>query len=204
MVNGRIALLVVDVEIDYVGGNFLFAKEAHDFTGAGFGVVAVAALLVAEAPERGERRAADQRGVFRDDFLRIGTGEEIIVQLATFGAEGKIVGRFLAEIEAAAVGIVEKKAVGGAFAEADEKWNGFVERVGGFAPAEGVGVPIQEGVVAVIHGPRFVSQAVIIFVGGIFFQMRMRGPFQAIGRVGSSARMTRPCASAKEMSRGDL
>ena len=49
----RIALLVVDVEIDHVGRNFLFAKEAHDFTGARFGVVAVAALLVTEAPERG-------------------------------------------------------------------------------------------------------------------------------------------------------
>ena len=160
----RVALLVVDVEIDHVGGNFLFAKEAHDFTGARFGIVAVAALLVAEAPERRQRRAADERGVFRDDFLRIGAGEEIVVQLAAFGAEGKIVGRFLAEIEAAAVGVVEKKAVRGAFAEADEKRNGLVERIGGFAPAEGVGIPVCEGAVAAIHGAGLVAQAVVVFV----------------------------------------
>ena len=47
---GRIVLLVIDVEVDDVSGNFLFTKSLDNLADAGLGIIAVAALLVAERP----------------------------------------------------------------------------------------------------------------------------------------------------------
>src|SRR6266702_4442864 len=46
----RVAMLVIDVEVDDVSGNFLFTKSLDNLADAGLGIIAVAALLVAERP----------------------------------------------------------------------------------------------------------------------------------------------------------
>src|ERR1700681_1111459 len=104
----RIAVLVVDIEIEDISGNSFVAQQSRDLPDPGFRVVAVAALLVAQAPKGTQRRAADQGGVLFDDLFWLGTREEIIVQLATLGAKRIVIRRFLAEIKAAAVGVVEE------------------------------------------------------------------------------------------------
>ena len=113
----RVALLIVDVKINDVGGNLFLAQSLDDLAGARFGIIAVAALLVAERPERRKRRAAHERGKLLDDFLGLRAGDKVVVQLAAFGSKRKIIGRLFAEVEAAAVGVVEENAVGRALAE---------------------------------------------------------------------------------------
>ena len=103
-----VAFLIVNIEVDGVGRNFLFAQEPCDLPHAGFGIVAVAALLVTEGPERRQRRAPRERGVLLDDFFRLRPCKEIIIQFSTFRAEGKIVRGLFAEIESAAVSVVEE------------------------------------------------------------------------------------------------
>src|SRR6267378_1665653 len=162
---GSVALLEIDIEIDHIGRNFLCPQGRGDFADAGFRVVAVTALLIAETPERRQRRAADEAGVLLDYLLGVGAGEKIVVDLATFGAEGKVIGRFLAEIKAAAVGVIKKHTPGGAFVQAHEKSDRLVHGVGGLTPSENVGVPHGESAIAPVHGNGLVAKTVIIFVG---------------------------------------
>ena len=58
-----VVLLVVDVQVDDVSGNFLFTEELGNLPDAGFGIVAVAALLVAQCEQRRQRHAPGKRGV---------------------------------------------------------------------------------------------------------------------------------------------
>src|SRR6202043_1468738 len=134
----------------------------------GFGIVAVAALLVTEGPKRRQRRAPRKRGVLLDDFFRFRPCNEIIVQFSAFRAEGKIVRGLFSEIETAAIGVVEEQAIGHAFAKSHEKRNGFVKWVGGFLPTERIRVPVCKGAIAAIHGSSLVAQSVVVFVQGHF------------------------------------
>src|SRR5260370_26030992 len=136
-----IPLLVVDVQIKDVRWDFLVSERAGNFADAGLGIVAVATLLIAKRPERRQRCAADERGVFLDDLLRIRAGEKIIVELAALRAERKIVRRFLAKIEAAAIGVVEEHAIGGAFVQAHEKTDCLVHRTAALAPTTTLPIP---------------------------------------------------------------
>src|SRR5438876_241009 len=161
---GRIALLVINVEIDDVRWNSLFAKSSDNLADAGLGIIAVAALLVAERPQWRQGCVSSQGGVFFHDFSWLGAGHEVIVQLAAFGAKGEVVASQLAKIERASIRIVEENAVSDAFAQSDQERDGLVERVGGFLPAKFVGVPAGEGAVAAVHGPGLVTQGVVIFI----------------------------------------
>src|SRR5580698_3636639 len=89
---GRVALLIVDVEINDVGGNLFFAQGLNNFAGARLGIITVAALLIAEGPEGRKRRAANQCGELLDYFLGLRTGDEIVVQLAALGSKRKVIG----------------------------------------------------------------------------------------------------------------
>ena len=165
---GSITLLIVDVEIDNIGGDSFFAKSSDNFAGARFRVVAVSTLLIAKRPQWGEERTAGQGRVFFDDFLGFRTGNEVVIQLTGFGAKGKVVPAFLSEIENASVGVVEENPVSDPFTQPNEERDGLVERIGRFLPAKLVGVPVGEDAVAAIHGPSLVAKAIVIFLGRHF------------------------------------
>src|SRR5205809_7666609 len=81
------------------------------FSRSRFRIVRIAALLVAEGPKRRQRRTSRQGGVFFDDFIGIGSSNEVVVQVAAFGAVGKIILRLFAKIEDASIGVVIEKEV---------------------------------------------------------------------------------------------
>ena len=166
---GGIALLIVNVQVDDIGGDFLVAQSFHNFADARLGIIAIAALLVTERPERGQRRSAGHGRVLLDDFFRFGTGDEVVVQLTAFSAKRKVVSRLFAEVERTAVSIVEENAVRDAFPQADKERDGFVERVGRFLPAKFIRVPVGEGAVAAVHGAGFVAETIVVLIGRHFF-----------------------------------
>src|SRR5580692_5904539 len=88
-----VVLLIVDVKINDIAGNLFLTQGLDDLASADFGIITVAALLVAERPERRKRRAADKRGKLLDDFLGFRAGNEVIVQLAALGSKREIIGR---------------------------------------------------------------------------------------------------------------
>src|ERR1700688_1987154 len=157
-----VALLIVDVKINDIAGNFLLAESLNDLAGARFGIISVAALLVAKRPERRKRRAADKRSELLDDFLGFRAGNKIIVKFAAFGSKGKVIGQFFSEVEAAAVGVVEENAIGRALVKADEKRNRLVERVVRLLPAVKISIPHRVRAIAVVQGTGLVAQAIII------------------------------------------
>ncbi len=162
---GAVAVLVIDIEIDHVGGDVFIAEGLRDLADAGFRKIAVAGLLVAERPERRQRRSSGERGEGGEDALGFGAEEEIIVEFAAFGAEGVGVVAGLAEVERGAPGVVHEDAVGAAVAHAVEEGNGFVERVGRFLPAVLVGVPQGKGAVAEVEGGLIAESEVELVFG---------------------------------------
>ena len=58
--------------------------------------------------------------------------EKIVVQLAAFGAKPGALLRRLAEIEIAAIAVVEKDAVSDAALQADVERNGLIDRIFAF------------------------------------------------------------------------
>src|SRR5207245_4289130 len=125
---GSIALLIVDVEIDHVRGNFPVTKSFDDLAGAGLRIVAVAALLITERPERRQGRMPGHGRVFFHDFFRLGPRAKVIIQLAALRAKREIVRRLLTKVESAPVSVVEEHAIGDALAQSGTARDGFVER----------------------------------------------------------------------------
>ncbi len=162
---GTVLELVVDVEVEGVGGDLVFAEAVGDSEDAGLGVVAVAGLLEAEAPEGRERGGAGEPGVGFDDVTWGGAVEEVVVDGAVGGAEGVGVGVLLAEVEGGAEGVVDEDAEGAALIEGDKEGNGFVDGVSGLLEAEGVGVPVSEGLIAAVEGAGLVAEAEEVLVG---------------------------------------
>src|SRR2546422_7997692 len=64
---GAIAVLIIDIQVDDVGRDLFLAERFRNLADTSFGIVAVAALLIAEGPVRRQRRAADERGELFDD-----------------------------------------------------------------------------------------------------------------------------------------
>ena len=165
----RVAILKINIEVDDIRGYFLLPKRIDDFPRARFRIIRVPALLISERPERRQRGASSHCRVSGDDFLGLRSGNEVVVQLAAFGAEGKVIRRLLTKIEHASIGVIEEKSISRAFAQPDEKRNGFVKRVRGLLPAELIGVPVREGTVAAVHGTALVAEAKVIFIERHFF-----------------------------------
>ena len=161
---GGVALLIVDVKINGIGRNLFLPQRLDDLSSPRFGVITVAALLVAERPERRKRRAANQRGELLHDFLGLRASDKVIVQLAALCSKGKITGRLLSEVEAAAISVVEKNAICRAFQKAHEKRNGLIERIIRFLPAEKVGVPHRIRVITAVHRTGLIAQAKVILL----------------------------------------
>ena len=123
---GRVALLIIDVEVNGIRWYFFLAKRLDNLARSRFGIVGIAALLIAERPQRRQRRASRHGGVFFDDFFWLGSGKEVVIQLPAFGAEGKITLRFFAKIKNASIGVIEEKAISDAIAQPDEERNGLI------------------------------------------------------------------------------
>ena len=83
-----IVLLVIDVEVDDVGGDLLRAKRTRDFVDARFRIIRVARLLEPERPDWCERGLPGQVGIAGEDGLRLRARDEIVVEITPFRAEG--------------------------------------------------------------------------------------------------------------------
>jgi len=99
-----------------------------------------------------------------DDLFRFGPSKEVVVQLPTFCAEGKIILRLFAEIKNAAVGVVEENAYAVPLRKPDEERDGLYRgSLDSCQPNSSV-FQLVKGAVAAIHGAGFVAQSVIVFV----------------------------------------
>src|ERR1700684_4222399 len=82
-----IPVLIVDVEINDVGGNPVGAEAIGDLLDLRFRSVAVARLLEAKRPQRRKRRRSGEVGIAFDYLFRRRAIEKIVVERAAFGAE---------------------------------------------------------------------------------------------------------------------
>ena len=163
---GAVVVLVVDVEVEGVGGDVVGAEGVGDGVDFGLRHIAVAGLLEAEGPEGWEGCGAGEPGVGFDDVFGGGAVEEVVVYGAVGSAEGVLVGVFAAKVEEGAPGVVEEDAESGAGAEVDEEGNAFVDGIGGFLPAEVVGVPHGEGFADAVEWTGLVAEAEEVGVDG--------------------------------------
>ncbi len=84
-----VVVLVMNIQPDDVGGNFLLAERVGHQPHAGFGIIAVTALVIAQRPERRQRHPPGQCGVTLNDFFRVRAVDEIIIQIAARRAESQ-------------------------------------------------------------------------------------------------------------------
>src|SRR2546428_3114207 len=159
-----VAILVVDVEVDDISGDSLFAECPRHFTYARLWVVTVPALLVAERPEWRQGSAPCELGEFLEHLFRARAVEKVVVQLAALGAKRVEGFGLLSEIKAAAVGVVEENAVSDAAPQRQEKRDRFIEWIGGLLPTKRIRVPHGESLLATVHWARLVSQTVVILI----------------------------------------
>ena len=164
-----VALLVMDVEPDHVGGDALDPEGVRDEADLGLRVVAVAALVVTEGPHGRQGHAARQLRVAHHDVPRHGAVDEVVVEHAVHGPEGEQAGIGLADVEAGAEGVVEEDAVGAPVAQHHEEGDGHVQGIG--VVRVGVGVAVPHGVAvsapvapALVQLARLLAQAVDVLV----------------------------------------
>ena len=164
-----VSVLVVDVEPEHVGRDPALAEVLRDEADLRLRVVAVAALLVAEGPPRRQRHPAGQLRVARDDLLRRGAVDEVVVQLAPRGAEGEEILALAADVERGAERVVEEEAVGPPRPHHDEEGDRDVDGIGVLAVGVGVAVPHHVAVAAevaspLVEPPRLFPEAVEVLV----------------------------------------
>src|ERR1700733_11638673 len=80
-----IFVLIVDVEVDDVGRNFIGAKAISNPTQLRLRSVAVTRLLESERPQRRQRRCSGEVGIAFDDLFGRWPVEKVVVEWAAFG-----------------------------------------------------------------------------------------------------------------------
>ena len=130
-------------------------------------VIRVARLLVAQRPERRQRRGAGQPGVVLDHLLGVGAVEDVVVQGASRRGEAVAVGAFAAEVKAGPERVVEQDADGPSAVHLQKEGNRLVDGVGGFLPAEVVGVPHGESFAVAVERAGLVAKAEEVVVKGL-------------------------------------
>ena len=165
-----VALHVVDVEPDRIGRDLALAEVLGHEAHARLRVVAVATLVVAERPHRGQRRAAGERRVALDHLLRRRPVDEVVVDLAAVRTEGQEAVRLVAHVEGRAVSVVEEDPVRTAAPQDDVERHRGVDRVGRGVVAEGVAVPHRVAVAAelpaaLVELADLLAEAVDVLVG---------------------------------------
>src|SRR3984957_1757506 len=122
----RVSLFVIDIEINCVQRDFLLPISRDNLAPTRFRIIRVTALLEPQGPKWRQRSASDQRGIIGDNLFRLRAGEKIIIQFPAHSPKRKIIRRFFSEIEAAAIGVIEKQSVRRAISHSDKKRNRFV------------------------------------------------------------------------------
>ena len=114
-----IALHVIDVEMNHIERQIAFAILADNFLDHRVRVITPTALLIAERPQRRHWHVTGEIGVTAQNFLYRWAIEEVVVQLAAFGAKPRALLRRFAEVKIAAIAVVEKDAVSDAVLQTD-------------------------------------------------------------------------------------
>src|SRR5262249_61305371 len=132
-------------------------------------VVAVPALVVAERPERRQRRASGERGVALDHLLRRRTVDEVVVELSRGYAEGEELLRLGADVDRRPERVVEEDAVGAALPQHHDEGDRDVDGVGAGVVARRVAVPHRvrvaaEPLPALVEPTHLLAEAVDILV----------------------------------------
>src|SRR5580700_2467881 len=123
---GSVLLLVINVEINHVGRNLPLAKFTSHLPYPRLGVVAVAALLIAQRKQRWKWHSPRQCREIADHPFRIRPVEEVVVQFSPVGAEGVCVPKFFPKVKAGSVRVVDKNSVRFAVPHAEKKRNVLV------------------------------------------------------------------------------
>ena len=79
-----IVLLIVDVEVDGIDRDMIGAQAARHLQHSRLRVIAVAGLLVAQRPQRWQRRRPGQPGIGLHDLFRRRSIEKVLVQRTVF------------------------------------------------------------------------------------------------------------------------
>ncbi len=163
------ALQRVDVEPERVGRDAPLPELARQLAQPALGKVAVAALLVAQGPQRGQGHAPRQGRVALQHLARRGAVDDVGVELAPLDAHGQAPGPAAAHVEAAAVALVQEDAVGAPLAQHHVEGDRDVERVGAGVVAVGVAVPHGHAgpaqlPAALVERARLLAQAVDVLV----------------------------------------
>src|SRR5207247_9237270 len=124
------------------------------------------ALLLYQGGDQRTRSSDDELGTVQNHLFGSRAIEEVVVEFAAISAERIEIAGFLAEVEIAAISVVQKNAICSAPSHGHEKGNRFIERIGGLLPAIGVRIPHAERLIAVIEWATLVSQAEVMFVLG--------------------------------------
>src|SRR6266852_9347208 len=122
-------------------------------------------LLKAERPQRGKGSWPSEPSVGRQDMLCVRPIKNVVVERASLRAKGVGVRGFFTKIEACSPGVVQQHPGGNPSTRRQEKWNCFVDRIGGFLKAIAVSVPKVIGMIAPFEWPRLVAQCKIAFLG---------------------------------------
>ena len=160
----------MDVEIEDVEREVVRAVDRGDLLDHRVRVIAIAALLVAEGPERRQRHAASEFGVAAEDLLQRGTVEEIVIQNTALGgiAGGVLAG--VAEVKGGAVGVVVEEAVGAAVFHAEVERNALVDRVRALDVTGRVGIPHREPAAPAVEAGGLFAQTVKVFIEAELFR----------------------------------
>ena len=104
-----VSVHVIYVEVDHVARNVFLPKGIGDFPNFFFRHVAVATLMVPERPLRRHRGSAGKLGVAPNHVPRFRAAENVVDEVAALGLEDRAFRVFFRQVEADAVGVVEKE-----------------------------------------------------------------------------------------------
>src|SRR5262245_5266411 len=99
------------------------------------GIVATAALLIAERPQGRQRHVARKVCITAEDLFDRRSVEKVVVHLPAFGAKPCAQLRGAAKVEVASIGVIEKNSVSDAALQADVERNRLVDWILAFGVA---------------------------------------------------------------------
>src|ERR1700737_3650499 len=127
-----VPLLVVNIQINNVGRYVIRSKTICNFDHSRLRCVTVPRLLKPQRPERRKWHGSSQPRVCFYYALRSRSIKDVVIQRSVNSSEGIDIRQLLAEVKAAAPGIVEEDPECAASPEGHEVRDSFIEGVGRF------------------------------------------------------------------------